>query len=49
MEDLYGRTNVAGVAFGCLSGHVAMLLLRRGFLGSDLPSSGFCEGGDGTK
>ena len=31
------------------SGHVAVLLLRRGILGSDLPSAGFCEGGDGTK
>lgn len=35
---------MAGVALGCLSGHVAILLLRRGFLGLDLPSAGFCEG-----
>lgn len=36
---------MTGVALGCLSGHVAMLLLlRRGFLGLDLPSAGFCEG-----
>lgn len=36
MEDLCRRTNVAGVALGCLSGHAVMLpllLLCRGFLG----------------
>lgn len=48
-EDLCRRTNVAGVALGCPSGHfaaaaAAAAAAASGFLGVGSTSAGFCEG-----